>query len=62
MTFFDNIKMYAPIGLSDKEISDRLNDLETILFDTFPFILEAPEEEQNRIVEYIWRLSFRKHS
>jgi hypothetical protein len=57
MTFFERIKMWSPIGVTDKEISDKLGVTEVALFTACPFLLDLPEDQQNQIIEYIWRIT-----
>lgn len=59
MTYFEKVKQIAPLGLTDRQISDDLNHFEMRLFAQRPWALDLPEDEQN---EMILRLYWERHT
>ncbi len=63
MDYFDQIKELAPIGMTDRQISDDLNEFEIKLFDALPWALDLKDEkQQNDLIVFCYRLRNRSRN
>lgn len=56
-TYFDQVKQLSPLGLTDLQISHRINDFEVLLFDMLPWALRLPEDQQNDMILFFYKMS-----
>ncbi len=56
--YFEQVKELAPLDMTDRQISDDLNEFETKVFDRFPWALAWPEESQNELILMLYRRRF----
>lgn len=59
MAYFEQIKQLSPLGLTDTQISDNLNDFEMLIFNALPWVLDLEEEQQSDLIVFFYKMGRR---